>query len=218
MALLNSQQAIRGTPPKALQGFEHVTRIWDNTRCCWVGKILPGEFYVSQSDELISTVLGSCVAACIIDMQKGVGGMNHFMLPESATGDGKSWGGDVNASATRFGVHAMEHLINSILANGGRREHLEVKLFGGGRILASMTDIGKSNINFAEQYLRTEKLKLISKDVGEIYPRRVIYDPRQGKAWVKRLRAMHNNTIIERDQSYQHDIENKPVSGEIELF
>ncbi len=218
MALLSSMKAARGDPPRHLEGFGHVNRVWDNARSCWVGKILPGEYYVSRSDELIQTVLGSCVAACIIDMKNRIGGMNHFMLPESTSGDGMSWGGDANASAARFGVHAMEGLINSILANGGRRDQLEIKIFGGGKILASMTDIGRKNIDFAERYIRTEKLKLVGKDVGEIYPRRVVFDPRMGKAWVKKLRAMHNNTIVEREQSYQLDIVKKPVTGDVELF
>lgn len=112
----------------------------------------------------------------------------------------------------------MEHMINEILKNGGRRENLEIKVFGGGRILATMTDIGMRNIEFVHEYIKTEGLKLISEDVGDRFPRKVMYFPYTGKARVKRLKALHNNTIIEREISYLNDIDTKPVEGDIELF
>ena len=200
--------------PPLLAGFEHVNRYWDRQRGCWAAKILPGEYYVSRHGELISTVLGSCISACIRDASLGVGGMNHFMLPE---GDG-SWGGTNLSLATRYGSFAMEHLINDILAQGGKKSRLEVKVFGGGRVLASMTDVGMRNISFVHRFLREDGLKLVSEDVGDIYPRKVVYAPHTGRVFMKKLKNLHNRTIAEREQSYRRRIEREPVAGDVELF
>ena len=201
--------------PAALRGFEHVNRYWDKTRGTWGAKILPGEFYVTINDEIISTVLGSCISACIRDRKLGIGGMNHFMLPSSGDVDLVNAG----SAAARYGNVAMEHLINAILKTGGRRENLEVKIFGGGKILTNMTDIGLRNIEFARIYIQTEGMLLTSEDVGDIYPRKVVYHPASGKAFVKRLRSLHNETVVERERHYMQDINQKPAdSGDIELF
>ncbi|OOZ38019.1 hypothetical protein BOW53_16745 [Solemya pervernicosa gill symbiont] len=134
--------------PRSLPGFEDVKRYWDKTNDIFSAKILPGEFYVTANDELITTVLGSCVSVCIRDRIFGIGGMNHFMLPHDNSGTG-SWVASDNVSvSTRYGTYAMEHMINEILKNGGNRKNFEVKVFGGGRILANMTDVGIKNINF----------------------------------------------------------------------
>ena len=109
-------------------------------------------------------------------------------------------------------------MINDILKNGGRRENLEVKLFGGGRIIASMTDVGERNIAFVRDYIAVEGLKVTSEDVGDVFPRMVVYFPATGKVRVKRLRSLHNNSIAEEEKRYLRNIEDKPVSGEIELF
>lgn len=113
----------------------------------------------------------------------GVGGMNHFMLPEK-TADGTWEHTNVNA-ATRFGADAMEHLINDVLKYGGRREYLEVKVFGGGKVLTGVSDIGRRNASFVHQYLRTEKLEVTSSDLGDVYPRKVVYYPETGRVQVK---------------------------------
>ena len=138
------------------------------------------------------------------------------MLPASADADG--WKSSSLSAATRYGNFAMEHLINVILKHGGQRHNLEVKLFGGGRILANMTDVGMRNIIFARDYLATEGLRVIAEDVGDIYPRMVVYFPATGKVRVKRLRSLHNNVIVEEETRYLSAIESKPVGGEIELF
>ena len=202
-----------------LPGFDHVNRYWDETHQFNAAKILPGEYYVTQHDEGIVTVLGSCISACIRDRVSGIGGMNHFMLPSSknATKFDKP-GGLCITAATRYGSYAMEHMINDILKYGGRRESLEIKITGGGKILQNMSDVGEQNIRFVTDYLKTEKLKILSLDVGEIYPRKVQYFPASGQLRIKKLRAMHNDTIIKREQSYQHEIEDHPVTGEVELF
>lgn len=200
-------------PPPALPGFETINRYWDRTRQRFAAKILPGQYYVTTHDECIVTVLGSCVSACIRDPLFGVGGMNHFMLP-SGTGAGDGWPG----IATRYGNYAMEHLINVVLKHGGRREHLEIKVFGGGRILAQMTDIGRRNIEFIREYLHTEGLRIAAENLGDVHPRKVVYFPQTGKAQQKKLRSLHNDTLAEREKAYLHALENEPVTGDIELF
>jgi chemotaxis protein CheD len=204
--------------PLALPGFEHITRYWDREHGSYVAKILPGEYYVTTNAELVMTVLGSCVSACVRDPVFGVGGMNHFMLPESRDGTLGSWHNAGNSAATRFGNFAMERLINDILKHGGTRQRLEVKIFGGGRILAKMTDIGQHNVTFIKEYLGTEGLRMVSEDTGDVFPRKVVYAPASGRAWVKRLRSMHSNTIVERETSYLKEIETKPPQGKVELF
>ncbi|TMP25271.1 chemotaxis protein CheD [Pseudoalteromonas rubra] len=197
-----------------LHGFEHVKRFWDSGRGAVVAKVLPGEFYVSKSDELISTVLGSCIAACIYDEKQGVGGMNHFMLP-GVKGTSSIHADDLNC---RYGNWAMEYLINEVIKNGARRENLKIKLFGGGKIISSMTDIGIGNIRFAEAYVEEEQLALVSHDVGGPWPRKVVFHPQTGKAQVKKLRQMHNDTIEKREVKYLHDIEEQGKQTDIELF
>ena len=202
--------------PLALPGFEHIKRGWHDAYEAYAARLMPGEYYVTSHDEGVYTTLGSCIAACIRDRVTGIGGMNHFMLP--ASGETSGWQAAGLSVINRYGNFAMEHLINDILKNGGRRENLEVKVFGGGRIIANMTDVGKRNIAFVHDYIETEGLKITSEDVGDVYPRMVVYFPATGKVRVKRLRSLHNNSIIEQEFSYLNSIEAKPVSGDIELF
>ncbi len=203
--------------PRALRGFNNINRYWDKINGLYAAKILPGEYYVTAEDEVIVTVLGSCVSACIRDPKAGVGGMNHFMLPAGSTLD-NVYDKDYLSSSARYGNFAMEHLINSILKAGGRKQNLEVKIVGGGQIIANMTNIGRKNIEFVRCYLQTEGLRILAEDVGDVYPRKLQYFPKTGKVRVKKLQKMHNNTIIDREKQYKDQIERKPVSGDIELF
>ncbi len=135
-------------PLPALPRFEHVMRYWDKDHGCYAARVLPGEYYVTRHPEGICTVLGSCVSACIRDERLNIGGMNHFMLPLDGSNGGSSWSAAASA-ATRYGNVAMERLINEILKLGGRREDLEIKLVGGGRVLSEMAnDVGARNIEF----------------------------------------------------------------------
>ncbi|MGM0542067.1 MAG: chemoreceptor glutamine deamidase CheD [Pseudomonadota bacterium] len=177
-------------------------------------KILPGEFYVTRENERIETVLGSCISACVRDPIAGIGGMNHFMLPV----DKNSNRSTELSSANRYGNYAMENLINAILSSGGKRERLEFKLFGGGRIMSSMTNIGWYNIGFAFDYIYTEGFKIVSQDIGDIYPRKVLYYPLSGRVRVRRLNAMHNQSLADQESRYITNIESKPVEGDAELF
>lgn len=204
--------------PRMLPGFEAINRYWDPVHRMFAAKLLPGEYYVTREDEGVVTVLGSCVSACIRDPLFGVGGMNHFMLPvnQSDPNSGR-WGGNLDAS-TRYGSFAMERLINDILKHGGSRKHLEIKLFGGGRILAQMTDVGKRNIDFVRHYLELEGFRIAAEDLGDVFPRKVYYFPATGKVKLLKLRSLHNTTIVERESAYRQEIEHKPVAGDVELF
>lgn len=215
--MINDDLTIPPMQPE-LDGFQGINRYWDKTNDRYAAKILPGEYYVTTHDEVIVTVLGSCVSACIRDKIFGIGGMNHFMLPANKNDDISSEG--YMGESTRYGNYAMEQMINDILKNGGNRKNLEVKLFGGGRVLKNMStlDIGQKNIDFVLQYIRDESLQLLAQDLGDIYPRKVIYFPQSGRVRVKKLRTIHNNTVIERESRYLKEIAKAPVSGEIELF
>ncbi len=201
-------------PARAQPGFEHVNRYFDPVLKHVVVKILPGEFYVTTQGEAVVTVLGSCVSACIRDRRKGIGGMNHFMLPESFANEAAH----ANGRAERYGNIAMEQLINSLLKAGADRRELEVKVFGGGRVLAQMTDVGKRNIEFVRHYLQVEDLVVTAEDMGDIYPRHVQYFPATGKVRVRQLRSAHNDTVVVRERGYLNKLKADPIAGEVELF
>ena len=202
----------------SIAGFEHVNRYWDRDREIIAAKILPGEYYVTQANELITTVLGSCVSACIRDKELGIGGMNHFMLPESNPGKWKQGSEAIVGIATRYGNYAMEHLINTILSNGGKRKNLEVKVFGGGKIISALTDVGMKNIDFVLSYIDQEGLKLLAHDLGDIYPRKIIFFPKTGKVSMKKIQDLHNDAIAKRERQYFNSLKNAPVESDVELF
>jgi chemotaxis protein CheD len=200
-------------------GFAWQGRSWDATLNCWAAKIQPGEFYITTSkDEAITTVLGSCISACMRDPQLGVGGMNHFMLPEDTTTGRSSWLNESTGLATRYGSFAMETLINALLKMGARRDRLEVKLFGGGHVLNASIDVGDRNIDFARHWLKTEGLPVVAEDVGGNMPRRVVYFPADGKVKVKHLRTAESRDIATRERNYLGTVAAKPVGADIELF
>lgn len=204
--------------PPVLPGFEHINRYWDKQMNVPAAKIMPGEFYVSKTGEMIVTVLGSCISACVRDVQLGIGGMNHFMLPMQGEYSSEKWGSSTS-SASRYGNWAMEFLINEILKLGGTRRNLEIKIFGGGNVLTNMTDIGERNIAFVKKYIYEENFELAAQDVGDIYPRKVLYFPDTGAVKVRKLKQTQNDTILQREISYSHDINDQPTqSGGVELF
>ncbi len=201
-----------------IAGFESVNRYWDQENQIIAAKLMPGDYYVTKQDEMITTVLGSCVAACIRDAVTGVGGMNHFMLPETSKSRLNDRDEAVVGNALRYGNYAMEHLINSILQNGGKRKNLEVKLFGGGKIIATLGDVGARNIQFVLDYVDTEALNLVSQDLGDIYPRKVNFFPHSGRVRMKKIKDLHNQTIFLREKQYSSSIKDAPVEGSVELF
>ncbi|HEX7648882.1 MAG TPA: chemoreceptor glutamine deamidase CheD [Noviherbaspirillum sp.] len=188
---------------------------YDRTFDTDAAKILPGEYYFTCKDMLIVTVLGSCVSACIRDRVSGIGGMNHFMLPDGG-GDADS---PVSASM-RYGTYAMEVLINDLLKAGARRENLEAKVFGGGNVLRGFIaiNVGERNAQFVRDYLRAENIRIVAEDLNDIYPRKVYFFPRTGKVLVKKLKQLNNNTLVNREQDYASRLQTTPVAGDVELF
>jgi len=178
-------------------------------------KLLPGEFYVTQQDMVLVTVLGSCVAACIRDTRLGIGGMNHFMLPDA----GSDRGSPLSESA-RYGTYAMEILVNELLKLGARRQCLEAKVFGGGNVMSGLTqaNVGERNSNFVLDYLHTENIVLKAQDLLDLYPRKVYFFPRTGRVVVRKLRTLHNDTILQREVDYRARLRTTHVEGDIELF
>lgn len=177
-------------------------------------KIFPGEHYVaSQRDEMLVTVLGSCVAACIRDAYTGIGGMNHFMLPEQSNG---TW--DNDSSSMRYGNVAMERLINDILARGGMRRRLEIKVFGGANIWNGSANIGHRNADFVENYLSSEVLPIAAHHLRGQLPRRVHYFPATGKVLMLELPTTERASLVKDETSYKSQIQADPVAGSIELF
>lgn len=176
-------------------------------------KLLPGEFYATGDDEVIVTVLGSCVSACLLDPVALVGGMNHFMLPS----DTKLESADVFYAA-RYGVGAMEYLINAALHMGAQRDRMVAKVFGGGKLLGGLSDIGAKNITFVHTFLERERIPLWAEDVGGEQPRKVYFFPHTGQVLVKKLMRVNNETIFHRERRYYESLRQEPVAGDIELF
>jgi chemotaxis protein CheD len=169
-------------------------------------KILPGEWFVHDEDILLTTTLGSCIAACLWDRSARVGGMNHFMLPE---GDGDSG---------RYGSFAMELLINELLKRGASRSTLEAKVFGGGQVISGMhtINVGERNTAFVLDYLRTERIPVVSKDVLEVYPRKVCFLPASGKAMVKRLAPTNGEVLAAQERAAAQCA--PAAGGSVDLF
>ena len=204
--------------PQMLPGFDHVSRSWDAVNAMCAAKILPGEYYVTRSPEVITTVLGSCVSACIRDTDTGVGGMNHFMLPGDTTASNSKWAG-MDCLETRFGVAAMELLINDILKLGSRKKRLEVKLFGGGDILQmDLHNIGQRNVEFVREFVKLEQLSVASEDLGGPYPRKIVFFPKSGKVMVKRLRSLQNRAVAAQEKQYESALCKEDKAGDIDLF
>ncbi len=174
-------------------------------------KVLPGEYYVTTTEMVLVTVLGSCVTACIRDREKGIGGMNHFMLAE---------GGDDQMASARYGGYAMEVLINHLLKLGAHRSQLEAKVFGGGKVMASLAGamVGERNASFVLDYLKTEQIPLLAQDLLDIYPRKVYFFPGSGRVMVKKLVRLHNDTLVRRESEYANRLSETPLAGDIELF
>ena len=172
-------------------------------------KVLPGEYFVYDEDILITTTLGSCIAACLWDRERRIGGMNHFMLPE---GTGESG---------RYGSFAMELLINELMKRGASRMTLEAKVFGGGAVIGGMSSInvGERNTKFVIDYLQTERIPIVSRDVLEIYPRKVCFLPASGKAMVKRLAPTHADAFVSQDRAAaQRALPTATSGGSVDLF
>lgn len=173
-------------------------------------KVLPGEYYVSDKQIIIMTVLGSCISACLWDSRMQIGGINHFMLPE---------GGAQDVSG-RYGSYAMELLINEMQKMGARRETMQAKIFGGGQVMHSFTtmNVGEKNTKFVIDYLRTERIPIVSEDVMDIYPRKVVFFPVTGKAMVKRLAHAHPDVLAQEKRGNVAAVVKTTAGGSVDLF
>lgn len=172
-------------------------------------KVLPGEYFVSNEDLLVMTVLGSCIAACIWDNKVRLGGMNHFMLAEGDDGSG------------RYGSYAMELLINEMIKLGARRESMQAKIFGGGAVMAGFTtmNVGERNTQFVLDYLSTERIPVVSQDVLDVHPRKVCFFPTTGKVLVKRLAHAHPEAlVIEERKGSAVNVAKSTAGGSVDLF
>ena len=172
-------------------------------------KILPGEYFVDNEDILVMTTLGSCIAACLWDRHAQIGGMNHFMLPEGSGGSG------------RYGSFAMELLINEMMKRGASKSRMEAKIFGGGAVIAGMNtiNVGERNTNFVIDYLKMERIPIVSKDVMDIYPRKVCFLPHSGKAMVKRLAPSNAEALVQQDRAAAQKAQPVVASGgSVDLF
>jgi len=204
------------TESAELSFTEHLAsnRYFDRTFEVEAVKVLPGEYYASTSNMVLVTVLGSCISACIRDREKNIGGMNHFMLANGGNTD------EPNSASAHYGVYAMEVLINHLLKLGARRGKMEAKVFGGGRVMASLnsSQIGERNSDFVLSFLKTEGIPVLAKDLLDVYPRKVYFFPDSGRALVKKLVRLHNDTLVRREKEYEARLSEAPVSGDIELF
>ncbi|QID18273.1 chemoreceptor glutamine deamidase CheD [Nitrogeniibacter mangrovi] len=195
---------------------EHLAtnQYFDRTFECEAVKVLPGEYYVTGQEMVLVTVLGSCVSACIRDRRLGIGGMNHFMLPKTDRAS------EALSPSARYGAYAMEVLINHLLKMGARRDDLEAKIFGGGRVMASLagSDVGQRNVDFVREYLAKERIPVLAEDLLDVYPRKVYYFPLEGRVMLKKMMRTRNDTVLEREREYADRLSAAPVSGDVELF
>lgn len=200
-----------------LKGFEGVFRFYDPRHGKVLAKILPGEYYLTDSpEEHIVTTLGSCISVCICDPQARIGGMNHFMLP------GEPREGEAGFSPTNpancYGVFAMESLVNSLLKFGASRQRMEIKVTGGGRIGGGPGSVGDRNVHFIQRFLELERLQPVAVDLGGLHARKVLYDPLSGRMCVKKLPSMQRSKTLAEEVSYQESITRAPLIGSVELF
>ncbi|MBY0355123.1 MAG: chemoreceptor glutamine deamidase CheD [Rickettsiales bacterium] len=192
--------------------FDKTRRYFDHNLELTVVKLISGDWYVSTGGEMLVTILGSCVAACIRDPISGISGMNHFLLPGDLARE-------VDASdAARYGVHAMEQLINGIMKNGGRKDRLELKLFGGGNVLKNSAMIGSKNAAFVREFAQKEDLRIVSEDMEGEWPRRIHFYADSGKVRVRRLQRQEDMEVLRVEREYEARLKQKPVEGDVELF
>ncbi len=178
-------------------------------------KVLPGEYFATDADEMVVTVLGSCVSVCLRDHYSGIGGLNHFLLPHDRSADASPL-----TESARYGVYAMELLINHLLKLGANRRRLEAKVFGGGQVIRDFTfaNVGERNVQFVMDHLKNEGIPVVAKDVLNIYPRKVHFFPQTGRVMLKKISSLHNRTLIDRESRYLKQVEHKPEVGEVDLF
>jgi len=189
-----------------------IPRYFDSRFSRNAAKIVQGQYVIVPREEFIVTTLGSCVAACIRDRFRGVGGMNHFMLPDAPNGS-------VASSAARYGVHAMELLINELLKRGSRRSDLEAKVFGAASLIGSdPMRVGERNADFVQAFLAHENIPVMGADLRGDVPRKIYFFPDTGHVLVRYLRIFKNSTIKIRDAVYYESLRRIVIHGNADLF
>jgi len=193
-----------------LPGFEYIKSFWSPKWERYSVKVKPGEFYVTREDMVISTVLGSCISVCIFDPQRGFGGMNHFMLPDTHTGEALD-------RPLRYGFFAMEQLVNELMKHDCRREFMQVKVTGGARMNGNSV-IGSQNIDFINEYVEQEGLNLTAIDVGGDQARQVVFFPSQGRMLVNKLSHREDLHLIDEEKVYRDKVDLSLDDTSVELF
>ena len=176
--------------------------------------VLPGDhLVVEEADLAVVTLLGSCVAACIRDVGTGVGGLNHFLLPEEK-------GSGAASGSARYGTNAMEVLINDIVRRGGRKDRLEAKVFGGANVIdtAATETVGDRNCKFVIDYLKRENIPVAASDLGGMKARRVFFFPATGRVSVLRLEPSDQRVVRDQEVKLQAKVQKNLGAGEVELF
>ena len=199
--------AAAGAPPS-----DGRRRYFDPSLKMHVVQVFQGDYYISErGGEVLTTVLGSCISACIRDPLIRVGGMNHFLLPEGS-------GSDDPSVQMRYGAFAMEQLINEILKRGGRRDYLEIKLFGGGNVVKGLSGVGHKNADFIETFMAREGFKIATSHLRGNLPRKVQYIPATGKVRMRELGEQKDQRIFQKEVEKKVRTRVAPESGSIELF
>lgn len=190
-------------------------RYFDNYFQSHAVKLLPGEFYATNDNTMIVTVLGSCVSVCLRDPISGVRGMNHFLLPND---DGAR--SSILSESARYGSYAMEILVNHMLKLGAKRHSLEAKVFGGGNVMKGfmLNNVGERNVEFTFDYLEREQIPVLAKDVLNDYPRKVYFLPNEGVVKIKKIKSLHNTTILDRESEYRLRIKQNKPDASVDLF
>lgn len=201
----------------------HFNRFYHPSKDKHIVKVFPGGLYCTrETDEIIATGLGSCIAVCMWDEKHLIGGMNHFLLPFDSKSQAKSWNPEeLVSTASRYGSYAMEMLINGLIERGACRSDLKVKLFGGAQMLGRNSMIGEKNVAFILAFVQQEGLEVVAQDLGGLEPRRVLFDPISGKAWLKRIPFTEVHQLQHQEEKYATELDkesHRPHDDDVELF
>jgi len=191
---------------------------WSPSLGAHVHILRPSNFYIVKECEVISTILGSCVAVCLRDTQKKIGGMNHFLLPYKSDDRLMHWPNDYQTEQLRYGDISMELLINELVAKGAQRNFLEAKIFGGASMIESSISVGECNITFAREYLATEEIPIVAEDIGGFNARKIIYNVKSGNVDRYLISTTEQKDVTSEENAYYQRIINHPVNSKIDYL
>ncbi|MEW6206476.1 MAG: chemoreceptor glutamine deamidase CheD [Pseudomonadota bacterium] len=178
--------------------------------------IMPGDYFVSWAPAEIATLLGSCVSACVWDSHRKIGGLNHFMLPDSPS-EARTLAD--KTKSLRYGLYAMECLVNDLLTMGAKRENLSAKVFGGANITGALNTqhVGRRNAEFVIEFLKKDKIRVVASDLGGPHSRRIRFNTQTSAVRVERV-ASANSAALQQEKRYSEKINKDPVNGDIVFF